>query len=1787
MFKALTSPQCRVLLIFWLGAEILALDANFGLPDQANGAHLLSLAAITTTLSFCLMWLIDDLFFNQIRLQPQITLTYGYNFFRRSHRLTVPVGPSSPPFQTTILLSKNQQDLSRDPDLSLPGGHALPTEYSSSLSRDEISEPTTAVEPSAAVADLRAAGRTILAQPHLRKLLPFDMAQIYLYREETADLTLLLRLTKEEWPQKRICGLDEGYTGWIAKTQTALHIEDVQQFSDIQPTFDRSTWPFQSFIGVPLIIGSKLLGTLEMAVFAPHKFTLQEVTVLETIAGQTAIVLENTRLFSVTNRQLQVRVDELDGLQRVSSELNSTLDLSTILGTVLEEALRVTQADFGNVYFYNATTTELIPYRDPPESQSNQTSNGRVRSALSAKSGTVGQVIQSGKSSLVPDVTQDKDYIHLGYDVRSKVVVPILYAGEPVGIINLESCQTNFFSDTQLRYLELLANQTAVAIGNAEAYHQQKLEREQASRRADQLLRLAEISNTFRTNRPLSDVLEDIAFAIADSVGYDVVSISLVRDDPPLLYHEVGMGIPLAQLAQLRQPAQARPLSHLQDLMLAKYRQSDTYFIPAADKVDWQAQLNIPFIEKSVVLPRPASQSDSPHLTLNATRREPWQSGDLLLVPLRKANETIIGLLAVQNPVDENRPDMTSIKALETFANHAASAIENAQLFKLEQERRQLADTLRGVSEMISSHLETEQLLQLVLQELRKVIDHDRSTVELLEDRHLVIIGGQGWEEYSRQIIGLSFSMTGNNPSRRVLETQEPFIVKDARIEYSPIFSAPPYDRVRSWLGVPLTYGTNILGLMAVGSHKVDFFTEEDAQVVLAFANQVAIALQNAHLFEEARRQVRQLEALTEVAGSLNQALELDQVLNLVLDAVFDLVGHSNGSIWLIDRSTGTVKIANTHNVPHFLVEEFNRSNTSIETEPFASVIRSGQVLIMGGDKRRDKIAPEFGVPFPDDVTYVPLKTEEGVIGILAMETVVSSRGMLDLVTTLADLAAVAIDRARLLADTRARATEMQSLYKLGVDISEMLEVRQVMHSVILNVLHLLGGQIGVILFWDEQIEQYIFEGAAVTPQLAARFGLERMGMVQIKPDDTQHPMALWARLTEQIIHSSRPVLSDLTITRWAKNETIQDKDPLPSDEITRGLGLQTILGAPIQLQSQVAGAIFVGTLHGNSFGERHGQTLSFVSTQAAVAVRNAQLVQRLNLLTENLEQRVQQRTEELAQTLQELTDERDRMEVLYELGRQLTSSFNLEEVLHHALNLLNGAIGISQGNVLLLDPATGYLNHRAAIGRDKPLPPEGSLTRFKVGVGLAGKVMASRRPRLIPELTQEPDWLFHSPILHRRSALVVPLTTGDDVLGALLLFHPEANYFSEDHLKLVTTAAAQIATAINNAELYRVRSEQAGRLAVMYQQQAAETAKNEAILKGIADGVLVLDTQRQIVLVNPKAAEILNIDAAELTYRPLSQILENALGSVEAELVQLLYDQLDQSLTQIEAGMQAVEFRISAGPKVVRATLTPVTLKENEPPSTVAVLRDISRDAEIDRLKNEFISSVSHELRTPMTSIKGYADLLLSGNNKIGELNPMQYRFVKVIQSNTNRLSELVNDILEISRIETGKIKLEFETINLAEIVQDVARTFEGQMFQKFMHLMINLPVDLPPVYADRARLTQILVNLVGNAWQYTPESGNIEIHAKTLDRLVQVDVADNGIGIVEQDKQYLFDRFFRSERNEVQVVDGTGLGLSITKSFVEMLGGQIWVESQVDVGSTFSFTVPIAVSEQNDDTV
>jgi signal transduction histidine kinase len=234
---------------------------------------------------------------------------------------------------------------------------------------------------------------------------------------------------------------------------------------------------------------------------------------------------------------------------------------------------------------------------------------------------------------------------------------------------------------------------------------------------------------------------------------------------------------------------------------------------------------------------------------------------------------------------------------------------------------------------------------------------------------------------------------------------------------------------------------------------------------------------------------------------------------------------------------------------------------------------------------------------------------------------------------------------------------------------------------------------------------------------------------------------------------------------------------------------------------------------------------------------------------------------------------------------------------------------------------------------------------------------------------------------------------------------------------------------------------------------------------------------------------------------------------------------------------------------------------------------------------KTEFISFVSHELKQPMTSIKGYTELLVKG--AAGETTDMQRSFLETVRTNADRMNRLISDLLDISRIESGRIQLAFENVSIYQVIEDALRTLRKQIETKNQTLQVDVPPDQPPVRGDRDRLVQILTNLVSNAHKYTPEGGGIAIRtqrrpdgrgAGAPKEFILCAVSDTGIGIAPDDQKRLFTKYFRADDPAVLNVAGTGLGLVITKSLVELHGGEIWVESELGKGSTFAFTMPVA---------
>jgi signal transduction histidine kinase len=223
-----------------------------------------------------------------------------------------------------------------------------------------------------------------------------------------------------------------------------------------------------------------------------------------------------------------------------------------------------------------------------------------------------------------------------------------------------------------------------------------------------------------------------------------------------------------------------------------------------------------------------------------------------------------------------------------------------------------------------------------------------------------------------------------------------------------------------------------------------------------------------------------------------------------------------------------------------------------------------------------------------------------------------------------------------------------------------------------------------------------------------------------------------------------------------------------------------------------------------------------------------------------------------------------------------------------------------------------------------------------------------------------------------------------------------------------------------------------------------------------------------------------------------------------------------------------------------------------------------------------EIVSTIAHELGTPITSVQGYADMLLKGRAE--PLAPKQEQLVRAMRSNAVRMQLLVSDLQDISRIESGHLPLELEAISLVEALKEALRATKGQIEARSQQLVVQLPDSLPLIQADKARLIQILINLVSNAYKYTPAGGTIRVRAWHQQGYVYCAVSDTGIGLSPEEQAKLFRKFFRSENPAVQKMFGTGLGLCIVKHLVELQGGQVMVQSKPEQGSTFAFTVPVA---------
>lgn len=363
--------------------------------------------------------------------------------------------------------------------------------------------------------------------------------------------------------------------------------------------------------------------------------------------------------------------------------------------------------------------------------------------------------------------------------------------------------------------------------------------------------------------------------------------------------------------------------------------------------------------------------------------------------------------------------------------------------------------------------------------------------------------------------------------------------------------------------------------------------------------------------------------------------------------------------------------------------------------------------------------------------------------------------------------------------------------------------------------------------------------------------------------------------------------------------------------------------------------------------------------------------------------------------------------------------------------------------------------------------------------------------------------------------------------------------------------------------------------IALEEQYRQADRAQSEtrAVLDAAGDAMLLISLEGRVLSVNQKFTDFFTITAEEAMGRDLAAFAA-IIGRIFAEPERLVALIAATDTNTTRSFTDSLRQRWPQERELAIYT-TPVHNAAGHHLGRLYVFRDVSREREVDRMKTEFVSLVSHELRTPLTAIQGYLDVVL--NEEVGELSEGQREFLGIVKDNSNRLVSLINDLLDIARIESGRIELYQVPLNLPQIVQSVVTLFGPQVEAKGQRLVVVVPSGLPEVVGDPDRIRQVLTNLVSNAHKYTPEGGSITISVETDNQWVRVAVADTGIGLTVEEQSHLFTKFYRASNRTTQEVKGTGLGLAISRSVIELHGGQMSVASTQGQGSIFSFTLPL----------
>ena len=683
-----------------------------------------------------------------------------------------------------------------------------------------------------------------------------------------------------------------------------------------------------------------------------------------------------------------------------------------------------------------------------------------------------------------------------------------------------------------------------------------------------------------------------------------------------------------------------------------------------------------------------------------------------------------------------------------------------------------------------------------------------------------------------------------------------------------------------------------------------------------------------------------------------------------------------------------------------------------------------------------------------------------------------------------------------------------------------------------------------------------------------------------------RHYMAFYVEAGERLNDKEgkrQPVENEIVSQVWATGQQVEQLDE----------NGRLWWYAPLNAGADTLGVLFTYFEDPHSIPARHHQLFNVFADRTAVAL-------------------------DRLQTRHQLAARAQQLELINQVTTQLAATLELDLLLDLILDKAIEILDTEAGTFMLTLEDTGELEFRVVRG-----PASGELLgkRLPIGSGLAGNAAQSGRAVIQNSVQEDNRWygdVDPNAEFVSQSILTVPLIRKNAVLGVLQVINKRNRApFNDEDESLLTAFAGQAVIALENARLLEQTDLQLQqRVSELFMLQQLDrdlttTLELEHVLNLALDWALRVNqgSAGSIVLVDADQKPYLKArrdydGSFEVSAADNNTLAEGIMGKVllsgepkvtgnvfaEPDYVADSYNTLSQITLPIVhqqkfIGVLAVEsdkldaFGEDDLETAVRMTNHAAVAMAN------AILYEQVREANL--AKSEFVSMVSHELKTPMTSMRGYTDLLLSGMT--GDLSPQQKGFLETIAANIRRMSQQIQDLTDISRIETGQLRIEKSPTAFTNIVSETLQTIRGPYDEKEVELHLDLPADLPLILADNGRLVQVLTNLLSNACKYSPEKTDVYVKIYADEMVLEEDqspepvvicrVQDNGYGISEEDQARLFTKFFRAEDPNIRKATGTGLGLSITKGIVELHRGQMWVESELGNGTMFAFAIPQAL--------